>query len=341
MSRRYAIIDVGSNSIRMVIFEVEGDGRDPADRRIVGNKKSMAGLAGYIEDGALSQKGIDKAIEELRKQLENALNFGVSPEDIHVFATAGLRNISNSESACEQINAATGVEIDLLSGEDEARLGMLGCGAAIIGDKGIVIDIGGGSTEITAWGPGSEVPASVSLPFGSLYLYLHYVSDILPTRGEMSRIVEYVQSFLDGLDIFPDAPYSDAVGIGGSVRSSVKLVRSMVNPDVIDTIALQELEEMLELTSLHYQKTLHGILRVCPDRVHTVLPGLTVLWTIMKHTGLEQVKVSKSGLREGYLIGRVLDLPDRLSKPERQNTGDTAIAAGAEDAASAADPRRA
>lgn len=340
MPRRYAIVDVGSNSIRLVIFEIEGDGRYAENRKIVSNRKSMAGLAGYVEDGELSQEGIDKAINELTKHLASAQNAGVAPEDVHVFATAGLRNISNSYEACEQIDQATGIRIDLLSGEDEARLGMVGCEAAVTSDKGIVIDIGGGSTEITTFGVEDPEPSSVSLPFGSLYLYLHYVSDILPTRGEMCEISEFTREHLEKLDIFKEIPYGMAVGIGGSIRSSVKLVRAMVNPLVVDTITGEELEQMLTMPAVHYQKTLHGILRVCPDRVHTVIPGLTVLWTVMEYAGLDSVKVSKSGLREGYLIDRVLGLSPQDMQPggEPAEGGEgVGACAGAEQASSAAD----
>ncbi len=305
MSSRYAVVDMGSNSIRLVIFEVEG--RDPHSAKIVYNKKSMAGLAGYIEDGVLTSEGIEKACTVLQKHLASAEGLGVAASDVNVFATAVLRNIDNSDSACQAVSDATGMRIDLLTGDDEARLGFVGCSSSIEGDKGIVIDIGGGSTEITTWNtPEGGKPLSESMPFGSLYLFLHYVSDIMPTRGEMFKIAEFTREHLESSRVFPQTPYLEAVGIGGSARSSIKLVRALVNPDVTDTVHVGDLQALLELPCKHYQKTLHTILRICPDRVHTILPGTAVLLQIMEHAGAQTLKISKSGLREGYLIERIL-----------------------------------
>ena len=305
MNSKYAVVDMGSNSIRLVIFEVEN--RDVCSAKIVYNKKSMAGLAGYIENDVLTAEGIEKACVVLRKHLASAEGLGVPEQNMNVFATAVLRNIDNSSAVLEAISNTTGIHIDLLTGADEARLGFVGCSSSIAGKKGLVIDIGGGSTEITTWNASSgNKPLSESMPFGSLYLFLHNVSDIMPSRGEMFKIAEYTREYLEKSAIFPKTPYLEAVGIGGSARSSIKLVRALVNPDVDDTVEIDDIKALLELPCSQYQKTLHTILRICPDRVHTILPGTVVLLQIMEHAGAQTLKISKSGLREGYLIERVL-----------------------------------
>lgn len=311
MAGRYAIVDMGSNSIRLVIFEVDGPDlrsvHGAHGAHVVHNKKSMAGLAGYICDGKLSDEGIDKACSVLQKHLASAEALGVESENVSVFATAVLRNIGNSEQARQLISEATGKYIDILSGDDEARLGFIGCSSAIEGDKGLVIDIGGGSTEVTTWNnPEGDAPLAKSMPFGSLFLFLNFVSDIMPTRGEMHKIAEFTREHLAESGVFPKAPYPEAVGIGGSARSSIKLVRALVDPNVGDTVPVGAIRSLLELPCRDYCKTLHTILRICPDRVHTILPGTIALLQIMEHAGAATLKISKSGLREGYLIDRIL-----------------------------------
>ncbi len=305
MISRHAIVDMGSNSLRLVIFEIENG--NPHSAKVIHNKKSMAGLAGYIQDGALSDEGIEKACTVLQKHLASAEALGVSKENINVFATAVLRNISNSKQARQLISNTTQVHIDILTGDDEARLGFIGCSSAIEGNKGLVIDIGGGSTEVTTWNTLENTkPLSESMTFGSLFLYLHFVSDIMPTRGEMAKISEYVSGHLAKSKVFPKVPYPEAVGIGGSARSSIKLVRALINSDIADTVKIDDIRSLLNMPCINYQKTLHTILRICPDRVHTILPGTVALLQIMEHAGATTLKISKSGLREGYLIDKIL-----------------------------------
>lgn len=308
MISRHAIVDMGSNSLRLVIFEVENG--DPHSAKVIHNKKSMAGLAGYIQNDALSDEGIEKACTILQKHLASAEALGVPKENINVFATAILRNIKNSEQAKNLISMSTKIDIDILTGDDEARLGFIGCSNAIEGNKGLVIDIGGGSTEVTTWNTldtlDTNKPLSKSMPFGSLYLYLSFVSDIMPTRGEMAKISEFVSDHLNKSEVFPKLPYSEAVGIGGSARSSIKLVRALINSDIADTVRIDDIRSLLKMPCINYQKTLHTILRICPDRVHTILPGTVALLQIMEHAGATTLKISKSGLREGYLIDKIL-----------------------------------
>ena len=113
------IVDLGSNTIRLSIYQYEGE-----HFRLLLNKKTMAGLAGYVQDGALSDGGILVACRVLSSYRALLSNFSVS--EMHVFATASLRNISNTGEAVEAIRDVTGVTVEVLDGETEAALSFKG-----------------------------------------------------------------------------------------------------------------------------------------------------------------------------------------------------------------------
>ncbi len=138
------IVDLGSNTIRLSIYQYEGE-----RFRLLLNKKTMAGLAGYVQDGALSDGGILVACRVLSSYRALLSNFSVS--EMHVFATASLRNISNTGEAVEAIRDVTGVTVEVLDGETEAALSFKG--AVLPGGvpTGLLADIGGGSVELVSY----------------------------------------------------------------------------------------------------------------------------------------------------------------------------------------------
>ena len=115
-----ALIDMGSNSIRLTVYDM-----DASDFKILFKEKRMAGLAGYVEHGRLTPDGIDCACQCLR-EFQNTLSV-LQIEHLAVFATASLRNISNTAQAVTQIARATGITVSVLTGEEEAACGF--CGA--------------------------------------------------------------------------------------------------------------------------------------------------------------------------------------------------------------------
>ena len=146
----YGVIDLGSNSIRLVVYEV----KEPAsgaytskDFSSLISDKVMAGLSAFVEEGVFTPAGIDRAVEVLKGHAKRARYFRC--ERLDVFATAVLRNCSNSAEAVRAISKRIDAPITLLSSRDEAHLGFVGATSYRPIDRGTVIDIGGGSTEIT------------------------------------------------------------------------------------------------------------------------------------------------------------------------------------------------
>lgn len=139
---KFAIVDLGSNTIRLSVYNTLPEGGFD----LLFSEKEMAGLVSYVHGGVLSPEGIQRACGAIRDFQALLRQFDLDAP--HVFATASLRNIRNTEEAVEQIRAATGVGVDVISGELEARLGYYGARTATDLQDGAMFDIGGGSAEV-------------------------------------------------------------------------------------------------------------------------------------------------------------------------------------------------
>ena len=164
---KQAIIDIGSNSMRLTVYEIVGE-----KFKILFREKSMAGLAGYVEEGRLSAEGIARACSGLLEFRERLAALDIL--NVAVFATASLRNIFNTAEAVWAIQTATGFSVEVLSGTEEALLGYYGAELEASSPSGAFLDIGGGSTEVVVFDRGAPVQ-SASFRVGSLSLYRSYV----------------------------------------------------------------------------------------------------------------------------------------------------------------------
>lgn len=295
----YGLVDLGANSVRLSIYRVE-------NARVVPliSKKETAGLSAYVQGGALSRAGMARACQVLAEFRAILENFGIG--EMHVFATASLRNITNTEEAVARIARSTGIVVDVLSGADEARLDYAGAshGAGI--RDGILVDIGGGSTELTEFSQGTVISAA-SMPVGSLNMYVKNTqSGLIPGKVSARAIRTDVCAELDKLS-FICGEYPRIYGVGGTIRATAKLANALFDlSNDNHEISYDNLKDILRLFRESKRIALDSILRVAPERVHTLVPGMTILKTVMKRFSGDLVLVSGYGVREGYLYERVL-----------------------------------
>lgn len=290
------IIDMGSNTIRLSIYQYDETGF-----KLLLNKKEMAGLAGYVWDGILTADGIQTAIRVLSNFRALLNNLGI--EEFYVFATAALRNVANTDEAVSKIEATTGIQVVVISGTEEAALSFQGALFNANEDKcsGLLVDIGGGSTELVAY-ERKAIQTSVSIPIGSLSLYTQHVSGLFPTDEESKEIRRHVRRVLPSPD--DGFSYSHLRGVGGTIRAVGKLCAPQLQSQ---TLPAQQVRDLYHRLKKGDKDTLHQILRCTPDRVHTLLPGLIILNAILKTYQVETMDISTQGVREGYLLGRVLE----------------------------------
>ncbi len=295
------IIDLGSNTIRLSIYSCEG-----AQFKLMTNKKTMAGIISYVENGELNVKGIDRICEILSSYLELLHNFDI--HEVHCFSTASLRLINNRNEVLEQIEKRCGLVIDLISGLEEAKLDFIGAKLFTDISEGVLIDIGGGSTELVAF-KADEPLESYSMSIGSLSMYNRFVKGILPSKDEKKEIKHEVILNLQRLKSseLVDGNYRQALGVGGTIRAVLAISNDVFgypkNNRKIETV---KIKKMLALFKHNGKPTIQKLLQTAPDRIHTLIPGMIVLYVILKTLGIETVTVAKSGVREGYLYHKVL-----------------------------------
>lgn len=295
---KHALIDMGSNSIRLTVYEV-----NQTSFRVLFKDKIMAGLAGYVEHGRLTKDGIECACQSLQK-FQNTLEL-LEIGNLAVFATASLRNVANTAQAVKQIHDATGLTVEVLSGEAEAEYGFLGATCDIQIPDGLFTDIGGASAELALFQDG-RVRKAASVPVGSLKLYRDCVKKILPGKESRRRIETAVRTaFRD--ELFREIPKKEhMICVGGTARASLRLCRRLFGlPEGERSFTRAQLNSLAEQLCRTDKDTANLILRYEPDRIHTLIPGIMVLRYLADRYGVEDITVSHYGVREGYLLQNI------------------------------------
>ena len=303
----YGVIDLGSNSVRLVVYEVKDDRRPVytnKDFRSLLNDKVMAGLAAYVREAVFTQAGVERAASVLKGHLKRARYFQC--KRIDVFATAVLRNCDNSAEAVTALQEAAGTRIALLSARDEAHLGFVGATCDRVIERGTLVDIGGGSTELTRIEGGHDF-ANTSIPQGSLSSYADFVAAVLPTQPEVAAIAQALWAQACALPD-PDAYRAPRFyGIGGSVRAAAKM-HAQLRQEAIrpKTMTADQIRAILDTCRNDPDAFAHLALKASAERIHTLVPGCLILGTLMGELRAERLDICKYGVREGYLVERVL-----------------------------------
>ncbi len=293
----YGIIDMGSNTIRLSCYRVANQDFYP-----VFHNKHMAGLASYVEDGKLSKKGIAKAIDILNdfKNITHSVGF----DDVFVIATASIRNVSNTNAIIEEIMERTGFRVQVLSGEKEAELDFIGATHCISEEEGIVVDIGGGSTELVFF-KDKKIERAVSIPVGSLNLFSEHVERILPKKKEILEIREKIRQQLYQSDL-PQVKRDIVLGVGGTNRATGKLYNEFYDMKLENTIVpCADITKLIDQFMDDKSEVGKQILKIVPARMHTIIPGMLIMDEIQKLYHCKTMKISSWGVREGYLIEKM------------------------------------
>lgn len=305
----YGVIDLGSNSIRLVIYDVKDDTRKSytsADFKSLISDKVMAGLSAFVEDGVFTPAGIDRAASVLKGHMKRARYFKC--ERLDVFATAVLRNCSNSAEAIAAVSERVNTPIALLSSRDEAHLGFVGatCDAPI--ERGTLIDIGGGSTEITRIRKGIESD-NESIGVGSLSSFAAHVKGVLPDPDE-ARVVSdtFWKRFCAQVPDPGRYAASRFYGVGGSVRAAAKMLAQIKGlTERPRVLSLADLGSIVDFLQTDPDAFAHQALKASSERIHTLVPGILIIIRLMSELGGREIEIRKHGVREGYLLERMLD----------------------------------
>jgi exopolyphosphatase / guanosine-5'-triphosphate,3'-diphosphate pyrophosphatase len=289
------IIDLGSNTARMNIYDVEKN-----QLSLVFSEKKTIGLASYInKENVLSNEGIERAISVIKKFSKLAKRFQL--DSLHAIATASLRNAVNGSQALEQINNETNINMKILTGKEEAIADLQGVRLSIPFDDGILLDIGGASTELVVY-INQEIQYADAIPIGSLNSYMNHVKRVLATEKEMKTIEKSMLQELKKITVSMPNEFM-IYGIGGTIRGARKLYNHVHDLESSNNYMTRvRIEELVSLLLNNEKSTQIDLVRIVPERVHTLLPGLSILLAVMKQYDLDDVTVNHQGVREGYLI---------------------------------------
>lgn len=307
----YGVIDIGSNTIRLVIYSVSQSEEDGSYRlKRIMNKKYTASLASYITDGRMSEEGIQTASDTL-KELKTITD-GLHLEKVFVFATAPFRNIENTVETVAEVENSSGFPIKVLSGEQEAAFGFSGLmnelnqkDQELAEAPGLLFDLGGGSTELVSFDR-EIIHSSYSMPVGSLNLYKSFVSGILPTEQEIRKIHKQAKSELKKTPLYGQTFPGITCCEGGTARAVLKMLREIYPGKVKNSVYKSgRINDLLDLYLTQPDVFTDKALKTAPDRIHTILPGLIVMQCICETFECRKMLTVRSGVREGYLLSEL------------------------------------
>lgn len=273
-----SVIDVGSNSVRYMLV---------ADGKILFKKSIVSQMCLGKKDGYLDKNSVLRTLSALFSFTEEAKKQGFP---VYVFATAGVRNSLNGREFVEKAFALTGLQVQVLSGEEEAEVALLG---ALKGENGAVIDVGGGSSEVTV--KTAEVNYTYSLDVGAVSLYNDSGNDLeLASKLLDDKIKEY-----------GEIPESDFKAVGGTATSLAAVILKLKTYDdnlvdgfVITKSELEKVRAEIDIPPEELSK------KYCVDARRAVVLkfGALILKKIMEKAKIESVTVSSSDNLEGYLL---------------------------------------
>lgn len=290
---RYAVVDISSTSISLLVAEGEGRILD-----VVLKERENLSMLHYLENRSLTRRGLEKLTDALMRVRTTLKNLQV--DRAYLISTAAMRGVRNFEEVSAALAARTGMPVNLIDGNTEAYCDYVSNQRYAGYDRAILLDIGGGSVEICDFSkPAKE--EMICLNFGLVGISKRFVKGIHPDEDEARRIKKYVrkqadESGLPGKDVFKNAI------LVGSILNAVYAVYA-------DYFGIKSEEKRIEYKKL---KELTGhlirssersmlILKNAPEKLYVLVTACVVLKTLLKRFDVTNILVSDLGVKEGYL----------------------------------------
>ena len=306
--QKVAVIGIGSNSVRMLIAEVEEDGF----RRLTRDREGTRLFAGLDEQRNLSRESMEKTASAVERMAVSAGKIGC--DQLHIFATSASRDARNGEEFLSLLRGKTGVNPEIITGEEEAALSFLG--ATDIAPAGVpcgVVDIGGGSTELVI-GQGPRIDLAISCQVGAVRLYNLLA---ITGRADMPAVEAAAGEILkEKWNTMKTPPVPGCwIGTGGTFTALAALSRGVhwtdrtfMHGTRLQSDRIREIGENLADMTPEERLRLEGLQ---PSRADIVVHGICILLAVMRHLGTEEIAVSEYGNLDGYLKKHYYDIRAR------------------------------
>ncbi|BDG20279.1 exopolyphosphatase (plasmid) [Thermus thermophilus] len=307
-ARRLAVLDLGSGTFRLVLYGYE-PGRS---FRLLDELREAVALGEGLSRGRIAEA----ALERGRKALQAFADFlrVQDPEETLVLATSAVRDAENGRAMVEEA-LRLGLVPHVLTGEEEARLGVLAVANALPLEEALVVDQGGGSAQVSLM-EGRRFRLGRALPLGALRLTEAFLPSDPPRKGEVRALERAVEGYLKALPLEGRLPL---VGLGGNLRAVARLHQrrrgyplDLLHGYYLPKEAVEALAEDLLALPLRARRELPGLQ---PDRAHTLPATLVFLRVLLRRFRAPGLWVSGVGIREGALFTRLLPEPHLLQDP--------------------------
>ncbi len=309
---KIGIIDLGSNSARLVIVNLFSEGYFVVEDELKENVRLGQDME---RDGFLKPQRVAETIKTLKMFRKLCDASGVSR--IIAVATAAVRRAKNQRSFLDEIQASCGIKIRVLSAEEEAVFVYRGVINTMDMPKGLILEIGGGATKIVYYNRRNIINYA-TLPFGAVTLTGLFSGDGLKPEQQAEKIEEFFTEQLKQVEWLKDVdPDVQMMGVGGSFRNLFKISK-MVHKYPLDSVHNYKMQvedflpvyDMIKVLDLDKKKKIKGL---SAERADILPAALAVIKSFISYLGVESFTFSGAGLREGIMFNQAL--PMTVEKP--------------------------
>jgi len=301
---RAAVIDLGSNSVRLLIKDISDGLLATVHRELATTRLGR----GVVKNSELDRQSVADTLSVVEDFIIKAKSMGA--ERIFAFGTSALREAKNSGEFIKKLNEL-GLDVDILPGEKEALLSFIGARAGLgLSETALVMDIGGGSTELIL---GKEqILKSVSLPLGAVRFTELYFKSEPPNFDDVTKAGEKIRELcFEFASYFKEIQAENrvvAVGVGGTLTTLAAMDQKLeiydadkVHGYVLKKASIDNIySKLLKLTTDEKRK-LPGLM---PQRADIIAAGTFIARSIMENLDIDEITVSETDLMEGYLLDR-------------------------------------
>lgn len=304
---RLAAIDLGSNTIRLLVVETSGAG----EWRALDQLQAITRLGERLDaDSGLAEPAMKRTVDAVAKCCARAESLGAG--EVLIVATSAVREARNRDTFLDLVHRTTGREVRVVSGEEEARLALLGAlhGLEIRSGSLLLMDIGGGSTEFVL-ARGGAVVSAVSLPLGVVPLTERYMTEDPVDWNRYAEMARAVRDRLarEALPSFSGSRPDSMLGTAGTVTALAALDQDLPAYDSEKVhgyvIARHRIERLLARLGAMPVAARAALLCLEPGRADVLIAGITICLAAMAAFRFHSMTVSDFGLREGILIERL------------------------------------
>jgi exopolyphosphatase / guanosine-5'-triphosphate,3'-diphosphate pyrophosphatase len=304
---RVAVVDIGTNSTRLLVAEVEGEDVRQLDRRTTVTRLGE-GLeaSGRLSDDAMARVSV--ALAAYRERIDE-----LRAERVVAVATSAMRDAANGPDFRAQIETRFGIDARTISGDEEARLTFLGATSGRNADgAALVIDIGGGSTEYVTGRPGGDPEFHVSTQMGSVRHTERHLHTDPPTAAELNALGEDARAIVEaGVPAQVRERVESGIAVAGTATSLAAIDQQLdpYDPDKVHGYRLsldscERLVARLGHLSVAQRRELAGL---HPERAPSIVAGAGILLESMRAFGLGEIEVSETDILHGAALTAALE----------------------------------